>query len=381
MSTEFRCRACSGYGIIGRNSSLPCPSCGGSGLSGVAGSRDAGERADRSGVAPEPQISSADRRRGQDLHVDLALAVPARVTNRARRRLVTLPDGVGAGTVLRLRRFGLPGEAGRGDLYLHIQSATTAAPTGGIQTSDATDREPSVSAAVPRGALSDPLPSGVTTQAPALTEEAAARAVSRYFSLHLPGQAPAVTFVWRCDHGDRSRCSAAAVWHVRANDQVCTVYEDGHVEPTFAGLLSLKNIHRPSYDELAVLNAELGLKSPEAIGRLLDSMEKYATWDAESRRFVCPDSGWVTTVQALDYYVDDPGLWEKRAEAAWKAAIDDEMEEWERAMPNAALERFTALFTVAATGAAVRATAGAAGAGPRPVPEALDAELSRAEAS
>ena len=57
------------------------------------------------------------------------------------------------------------------------------------------------------------------------------------------------------------------------------------------------------------------------------------------------------------------------------------MEEWERAMPNAAPERFTALFTVAATGAAVRATAGAAGAGPRPVPEALDAELSRAEAS
>jgi len=295
--------------------------------------------------------------------------------------MVTLPDGIGAGTVLRLRRFGLPGEVGRGDLYLHIQAATTAAPTGDIQTSDAADRAPSVSAAVPQGPLLDPLPSGVTGEAPPLTEEDAARALSRYFSLHLPGQAPVVTFVWRCDHGDRSRCAAAAVWHVRANDQVCTVYEDGRVEPTFAGLLSLKDIHRPSYEELAVLNAELGLKSPEAIGRLLDTMEKYASWDAQSRRFVCPESGWVTTVQALDYYVDDPGLWEKRAEAAWKAAIDDEMEEWERAMPNAALERFTALFTVAATGAAVRATTGAAGSGARTVPEAPDTELSRAQAS
>jgi len=295
--------------------------------------------------------------------------------------MVTLPDGIGAGTVLRLRRFGLPGEVGRGDLYLHIHAATTAAPTGDIQTSDAADRAPSVTAAVPQGPLSDPLPSGVTGEAPPLTEEDAARALSRYFSLHLPGQAPVVTFVWRCDHGDRSRCSAAAVWHVRANDQVCTVYEDGRVEPTFASLLSLKDIHRPSYEELAVLNAELGLKSPEAIGRLLDTMEKYASWDAQSRRFVCPESGWVTTVQALDYYVDDPGLWEKRAEAAWKAAIDDEMEEWERAMPNAALERFTALFTVAATGAAVRATTGAAGSGARTVPEAPDTELSRAQAS
>ncbi len=375
MSTEFRCRACSGYGIIGRNSSLPCPSCGGSGLSGVAGSRDAGDRADRSSVAREQPSSSADRRRGQDLHVDLALAVPAGVTNRTRRKMVTLPDGVGAGTVLRLRRFGLPGEVGRGDLYLHIQAATTAAPAGESQPWDATDHEPSVGTAVPQGPLSDPLPSGVTSEAPPLTEEDAARAVGRYFSLHLPGQAPVVTFVWRCDHGDRSRCAAAAEWHVRANDQVCTVYEDGRVEPTFAGLLSLKDIHRPSYEELAVLNAELGLKSPEAIGRLLDTMEKYASWDAQSRRFVCPESGWVTTVQALDYYVDDPGLWEKRAEAAWKAAIDDEMEEWERAMPNAALERFTALFAVAATGAALRATTGAAGSG------AADTELSRAQAS
>ena len=378
MSTEFRCRACSGYGIVGRNSSLPCPSCGGSGLSGVAGSRDAG---DRSSGAQEQQISSADRRRGQDLHVDLALAFPAGVTNRAPRKTVTLPDGIGAGTVLRLRRLGLPGEVGRGDLYLHIQAATTAAPTGDIQPSDAADRAPSVSAAVPQGPLSDPLPSGVTAEAPPLTEEDAARAVSSYFSLQLPGQAPVVTFVWRCDHGDRSRCSAAAVWHVRANDQVCTVYEDGRVEPTFASLLSLKDVHRPSYEELAVLNAELGLKSPEAIGRLLDTMEKYASWDAQSRRFVCPESGWVTTVQALDYYVDDPGLWEKRAEAAWKAAIDDEMEEWERAMPNAALERFTALFTVGATGAAVRATTGAARSGARTVPEAPDTELSRAQAS
>jgi len=283
--------------------------------------------------------------------------------------MVTLPDGIGAGTVLRLRRFGLPGEVGRGDLYLHIQAATTAAPTGDIQPSDATDREPSVRAAVPPAPLSDPLPSGVTAEAPPPTEEDAARAVSRYFSLQLPGQAPVVTFVWRC--------SAAAVWHVRANDQVCTVYEDGRVEPTFASLLSQKDVQRPSHEELAVLNAELGLKSPEAIGRLLDTMEKYASWDAQSRRFVCPESGWVTTVQALDYYVDDPGLWEKRAEAAWKAAIDDEMEEWERAMPNAALERFTALFTVAATGAAVRATTAAAGT----VPEAPDTELSRAQAS
>src|SRR5438132_3102897 len=338
MSTEFRCRACSGYGVVGRDSSLPCPSCGGSGLRGVAGSRDAGERPDGSRVAQEPEISSADRRRGQDLHVDVALAFPAGVTKRARRKMVTLPDGIGDGTVLRLRRCGLSGEAGRGDLYLHVQAATAAAPTGEIQPADATDRQPSVSAAVPPGALSDPLPPRVTAGGPPLTEEDAARAVSRYFSLHLPGQASVVTFVWRCDHGDRSRCSASTVGHVRANDQVCAVYADGRVEPTFAGLLSLTDVHRPSYEELALLNAELGLKSPEAIGRLLDTMEKYATWDAQSRRFVCPDSGWVTTVQALDYYVDDPGLWEKRAEAAWKAAIDDEMEEWERAMPNAALE-------------------------------------------
>ena len=295
--------------------------------------------------------------------------------------MVTLPDGIGAGSVLRLRRFGLPGELGRGDLYLHIQAATTAAPTSDIQPSDAADQEPSVSAAVPPGSLSDPLPSGVTAEAPSLTEADAARAVRRYFSRHLPGEAPVVTFVWRCDHGDRSRCSAAAVWHVRANDQVCTVYEDGRVEPTFASLLSRTDVHRPSHEELATLNAELGLKSPEAIGRLLDTMEKYASWDAESRRFVCPESGWVTTVQALDYYVDDPGLWEKRAEAAWKAAIDDEMEEWERAMPNAPLERFTTLFTVAATGAAVRATTGAAGSGARTAPEAPDTELSRAQAS
>jgi hypothetical protein len=295
--------------------------------------------------------------------------------------MVTLPDGVGAGTVLRLRRFGLPGEASRGDLYLHIQASTTAPPTGDSQTSVASAGEPGVSDVAPQGPLSDPLPLGVTAEAPPLTEEDATRAVSRYFSLHLPGQAPVVTFVWRCDHGDRSRCSAAAVWHVRANDQVCTVYEDGRVEPTFPNLLSPQDVRRPSYEELAVLNAELGHKSPEAIGRLLDTMEKYASWDAQSRRFVCPESGWVTTVQALDYYVDDPGLWEKRAEAAWKAAIDDEMEEWERAMPNAPLERFTALFTGAAAAAAVRAITGAAGSGARPVPEALDPELSRVRAS
>ena len=39
------------------------------------------------------------------------------------------------------------------------------------------------------------------------------------------------------------------------------------------------------------------------------------------------------------------------------------------------------LFTVAASGAGVRATTGAAGSGARTVQEALDSELSRARAS
>ena len=184
---------------------------------------------------------------------------------------------------------------------------------------------------------------GAQATAP-LTEEEAIRAVSAYFTTHLPGHAPIATFVWRCDHGDRSRCSPAAVWHVRVNDQVCTVYENWLVKPTFPSLLSLEDVRRPSYEELAALNAELGSKSPEAVGRLLDIIERYANWDVQSGRFVCTDSGSVTTVQALDYYVDDPELWQKRAEAASKAAIDDEMEEWERGLQNAARERLTTVF-------------------------------------
>jgi len=122
------------------------------------------------------------------------------------------------------------------------------------------------------------------------------------------------------------------------------VYENWLVKPTFPSLLSLEDVRRPSYEELAALNAELGSKSPEAVGRLLDIIERYANWDVQSGRFVCTDSGSVTTVQALDYYVDDPELWQKRAEAASKAAIDDEMEEWERGLQNAARERLTTVF-------------------------------------
>lgn len=249
MSTDFRCRACGGYGVIARDSDHPCPSCGGSGF-------------------------------------------------------------------------------------------REATPAGATESSQPSDRPPDVTASEATGA-------GRLL----LTEEDATRAVSAYFSMHLPGHAAIATFVWRCDHGDRSRCSPAAVWHVRVNDQVCAVYESGHVKPAFANLLSLEDIRRPSYEELAALNAELGSKSREAVTRLLDLIERYARWDVQSGRFVCTDSGWVTTVQALDYYVDDPELWQKRAEAASKAAIDDEMEEWERGLQNAARERLTARFNAATSGA------------------------------
>ena len=155
----------------------------------------------------------------------------------------------------------------------------------------------------------------------------------------------------------------------------------GRAPPTFEKLLSPKDIDPPSYEELATLNAELRLKSPEAIARLLDAMEGSATWDAQSRRFVCTDSGWVTTVQALDYYVDDPGLWQQRAEAASKAAIDDEMGEWERAVQNTVREHFTALLGAATSGVGSRPAGDSAGAEPSTVQEAPDDVISHSPAS
>jgi len=357
MSTEFRCEVCDGYGVIGRDVDSPCPRCGGSGLKDSVGSLDSEDQ--------------------DHLHLDLTL--PAGVTQRGRKGIVTLPEGIGDGTVLRLRGLGPSGEARRGDLYLHVRAIAPPAPADATRSPHPIDCEPNVGVAEPQGTSLRALPPVVAAAAPLITEEEAVRAVGAYFSRRSPGQAPIMTFVWRCDHATRSRCSTAAVWHVRANDQVCTVYEDGHVEPTFESLLSPKDVHPPSYEELATLNAELRLKSPEAIARLLDTMEGYATWDAQSRRFVCTDSGWVTTVQALDYYVDDPGLWQQRAEAASKAAIDDEMGEWERALQDTVREHFTALLGAATSGAG--SGSAAASSGPSTVQEAPDDVISHSPAS
>jgi hypothetical protein len=292
-----------------------------------------------------------------------------------------LPEGIGDGTVLRLRGLGLTRGARRGDLYLHVRAIATPAPADASRFPHPVDCAPTVGGARPQGTSFSALRPAVAEAAPLITDEDAIRAVGAYFSMRVPGQAPIMTFVWRCDHAGRSRCSTVAVWHVRANDQICTVFEDGHVEPTFENLLSPKDIDPPSYEELATLNAELRLKSPEAIARLLDAMEGSATWDAQSRRFVCTDSGWVTTVQALDYYVDDPGLWQQRAEAASKAAIDDEMGEWERAVQNAVREHFTALLGAATSGADSRSAGDSAGAEPSTVQEAPDDVITHAPAS
>jgi hypothetical protein len=89
----------------------------------------------------------------------------------------------------------------------------------------------------------------------------------------------------------------------------------------------------------------------------------------------------VTTVQALDYYVDDPGLWQKRAEEASKAAIDDEMGEWERALQNTVREHVTALLGAATSGAGSRSAADPASSGPSTGQEAPDNVISHSPAS
>ena len=129
MSTEFRCEVCDGYGVIGRDVDSPCPRCGGSGLKDSVGSLDSEDQ--------------------DHLHLDLTL--PAGVTERGRKGIVTLPEGIGDGTVLRLRGLGPSGEARRGDLYLHVRAIAPPAPAYVSRFPQPVDCESNVGGARPQG--------------------------------------------------------------------------------------------------------------------------------------------------------------------------------------------------------------------------------------
>jgi hypothetical protein len=326
MDTDFRCAMCDGYGMTGRDLDEPCRACRGSGL------RDA--VSNPNGVLPGSTAPGEDeaavRSRGLDVHRDLYLTLPPGVAATTPRKVVTLPQNVGEGTILRIRGGGSPGRAGSGDLYFHLR--LTAPPT------DAHDEHLQESRSEPAasGARHErPSSAGPRESAPAaqvVAEAEALNAVRAHLVTLFPEEEPLISFVWPCDQGARPRCSAAAAWHVRVNDQVCTVCFDGRVEASFPTLLSRRGARSPSGDELTALNPELQQKDLLALSRLLDVIEGYARWDERLGRFVCLESGWVTSVQALDYYVDDPDLWQAKARAALNAAVDDEMREADHAM-------------------------------------------------
>jgi hypothetical protein len=312
MPADFRCATCDGYGVVGDEVDQPCPECRGSGL--------AGETPDKEQEA-----------RGPDIHQDLHLPLLDRGAEAKVYKLLTLPRNIGEGTVLRIHGGGQPGAVGPGDLYLHIRRI---APLQG----DAPVDQPAAATA----SATHPVAWGATPEdepSPATSEEAAMSAVRSYVVRLVPDEEPLISFAWPCDHGPRARCAETAVWHVRVNDQVGTVHSDGRVEVSFPTLLRRGADPRPSREALEILNPELASKDPGAVGRLLGLIEGHAQWDGHGHRFVCVDSGSVTTIQALDYYVDNPDVWLMRTKAASRAAIDDEMQEANNALTSSSLAR------------------------------------------
>jgi hypothetical protein len=322
MHADFRCAVCAGYGMTGRDLDEPCRACRGSGLRDTV--------SDSNGVAPgataHREDQAAEPSRGLDVHRDLYLTLPPGLVPTTPRKIVTLPPNLGEGTVLRIRGGGSTGRAGAGDLYFHLR--LTAPPAA------QRDEQPLAQALAGQGqeSPSSAAPGGSAPARQITTEAEALNAVRTHLVTLFPEEEPLISFVWPCDQGARPRCSAAAAWHVRVNDQVCTVCFDGRVEASFPTLLSRRGARCPSGDELMALNPELEHKDLDSLSRLLSVIEGYARWDERLGRFVCLESGWVTSVQALDYYVDDPDLWQAKARAALNAAVDDEMREADHAL-------------------------------------------------